>query len=140
MLFGLLVTLHVLVCFVLIAVVLLQSGKAADLAGAFGGASQTVFGPRGAATALSKWTAIAAGVFMCTSLILSILANRGGVSAAPSILDKVTKPAGQTAAPGKNPAPAPAAPGVVLTPAPPVSVTPAVPAAKQAPAPKGKTQ
>ncbi|MGA7638276.1 MAG: preprotein translocase subunit SecG, partial [Candidatus Acidiferrales bacterium] len=52
-----LVTLHVLVCFVLIIVIMLQSGSAADLAGAFGGAgSQTAFGPRGAATFLSRAT------------------------------------------------------------------------------------
>ncbi len=68
--------LHVIVCFFLIIVVLLQSGKAADLAGAFGGmGSQTVFGPRGTATVLSKATTIAASLFMVTSLILVILAN-----------------------------------------------------------------
>ena len=50
-------------CLVLIIVVLLQSGKAADLAGAFGGmGSQTVFGPRGSATVLSRATTIAAGI------------------------------------------------------------------------------
>ncbi len=61
----LLTTIHVVVCVFLIIVVLLQSGKAADLAGAFGGmGSQTVFGPRGSATVLSKATTIAAAVFM----------------------------------------------------------------------------
>src|SRR2546426_8667323 len=60
-------TVHVLVCFLLIVVVLLQSGKAADLAGAFGGAgSQTAFGPRGAATFLSKATTWCAIMFMAT--------------------------------------------------------------------------
>ena len=60
---------HVIVCFFLVIVVLLQSGKAADLAGAFGGmGSQTAFGPRGSATVLSKATTIAAAVFMVTSL------------------------------------------------------------------------
>ena len=68
---------HVVVCLFLIAVVLLQSGKAADLAGAFGGmGSQTAFGPRGSATALSRATTIAAALFMVTSLSLSILATR----------------------------------------------------------------
>jgi|SRR5690242_8143163 preprotein translocase subunit SecG len=68
--------LHVVICFFLIIVVLLQSGKAADLAGAFGGmGSQTVFGPRGTATVLSKATTIAASLFMITSLVLVILAN-----------------------------------------------------------------
>jgi preprotein translocase subunit SecG len=72
---------HVLVCFFLIIVVLLQSGKAADLAGAFGGmGSQTVFGPRGTATVLSKATTIAAALFMVTSLSLVIVThhNAGG--------------------------------------------------------------
>ena len=73
----LLTTIHVVVCIFLIIVVLLQSGKAADLAGAFGGmGSQTVFGPRGSATVLSKATTISAVLFMVTSLSLSILATR----------------------------------------------------------------
>jgi preprotein translocase subunit SecG len=68
--------LHVILCFFLIIVVLLQSGKAADLAGAFGGmGSQTVFGPRGASTVLSKATTIAATLFMVTSLVLVIMSN-----------------------------------------------------------------
>src|SRR5271163_1797649 len=72
---ALLITLHVIVCLFLIIVVLLQSGKAADLAGAFGGmGSQTAFGPRGSATVLSRVTTIAAAVFMVTSLTLAILA------------------------------------------------------------------
>jgi preprotein translocase subunit SecG len=70
-------TVHVVVCIFLIIVVLLQSGKAADLAGAFGGmGSQTAFGPRGSATLLSKATTISAVLFMLTSLALSILATR----------------------------------------------------------------
>ena len=69
----LLTTLHVIICLFLIIVVLLQSGKAADLAGAFGGmGSQTAFGPRGAATVLSKATAIAAALFMVISIWLGI--------------------------------------------------------------------
>lgn len=72
-----LTTLHVIICFFLIIVVLLQSGKAADLAGAFGGmGSQTVFGPRGTATVLSKATTIAATLFMITSLALVIVTTR----------------------------------------------------------------
>ena len=73
----LLLIVHVIVCLFLIIVVLLQSGKAADLAGAFGGmGSQTAFGPRGSATLLSKATTISAVLFMVTSLSLSILATR----------------------------------------------------------------
>ncbi|MFZ0332942.1 MAG: preprotein translocase subunit SecG [Candidatus Acidiferrales bacterium] len=68
-----LVTLHVLVCLLLIFVIMLQSGSAADLAGAFGGAgSQTAFGPRGAATFLTKATTWCAIVFMMSSLALSL--------------------------------------------------------------------
>ena len=79
---------HYVVCIFLIIVVLLQSGKAADLAGAFGGmGSQTVFGPRGSATVLSKATTIAAGLFMVTSLSLSIMATRSG-GAVPAIFEK----------------------------------------------------
>ncbi len=69
----LLTIVHVVVSFFLIIVVLLQSGKAADLAGAFGGmGSQTAFGPRGAATVLSKATTTAAVLFMLTSITLGI--------------------------------------------------------------------
>ena len=68
-----LVTLHVLVSLLLIFVIMLQSGNAADLAGAFGGAgSQTAFGPRGAATFLTKATTWCAIVFMMSSLALSL--------------------------------------------------------------------
>src|ERR1700752_2760352 len=82
---------HVIVCLFLAIVVLLQSGKAADLAGAFGGmGSQTVFGPRGSATVLSKATTIAASLFMITSLSLSIMATRSG-SGTPGLLDKARK-------------------------------------------------
>ena len=80
---------HVIVCLFLVIVVLLQSGKAADLAGAFGGmGSQTAFGPRGSATVLSKATTIAAAVFMLTSLTLSILYTRAGrVGGSSSVLE-----------------------------------------------------
>lgn len=69
--------LHVIICLFLIIVVLLQSGKAADLAGAFGGmGSQTAFGPRGSATLLSKATTVAAVLFMLNSIALGILHSR----------------------------------------------------------------
>jgi preprotein translocase subunit SecG len=87
---GILLTIvHYVVCIFLIIVVLLQSGKAADLAGAFGGmGSQTVFGPRGSATVLSKATTIAAVLFMVTSLSLSVIATRSTKSSGSSVLDK----------------------------------------------------
>src|SRR5271168_434378 len=97
---GILLTIvHVIVCVFLVIVVLLQSGKAADLAGAFGGmGSQTVFGPRGSATVLSKATTIAAALFMLTSLTLSILATRGGGTGSPTLFDKAGKKGAPTAA------------------------------------------
>ncbi len=68
---------HIAVCFFLIVVVLLQSGKSADLAAAFGGSgSQTAFGPRGTANALSKATTWSAVIFMVTSIVLSVMAAR----------------------------------------------------------------
>jgi len=99
-----LVTLHILVCFVLVAVIMLQSGNAADLAGAFGGAgSQTAFGPRGAATFLSRATTWCAIVFMMTSLALSFKRATPTTSTG-SILEQTQK-AG--AAPAKPSTPAP---------------------------------
>jgi len=71
--YFMLVTLHIVICALLIVVIMLQSGEAADLAGAFGGAgSQTAFGPRGAATLLSKATTWCAIMFMVTSFTLSV--------------------------------------------------------------------
>jgi len=73
---ALITIIHVFVCFVLIIVVLLQSGKSADLAGAFGGGgSQSAFGPRGAQTILSKMTTICAVLFMFTSIGLWLLSS-----------------------------------------------------------------
>ena len=68
---------HIVVCFFIIIVVLLQSGKSGDISAAFGGqGSQTAFGPRGAASALSKATTWSAVAFMVTSITLSIYASR----------------------------------------------------------------
>ena len=123
----LLTTIHVIVCLFLVIVVLLQSGKAADLAGAFGGmGSQTAFGPRGAATVLTKATTIAAALFMVTSISLSIMGTRtagiGGGS--KSVLERAPAPAskatpqvplnlpGTPVTPG---APAPGQPSVTLS-------------------------
>src|SRR5262245_24543841 len=98
-----LTALHVIVAFILILVVLLQTGKRADLAGAFGGGgSQTAFGARGAATLLSKVTTWSAGIFMATSLGLSLLGSGSG-GGSESVLDSVPAPA--TSAPA-TPAPA----------------------------------
>ncbi len=104
---AVLVTLHVIVCFVLIIVIMLQSGNAADLAGAFGGAgSQTAFGPRGAATFLSRATTWCAIVFMMTSLTLSFKRSTPDTSTG-SILE-------QTSQPGKAPAKPASAPPIQI--------------------------
>jgi preprotein translocase subunit SecG len=85
---------HVIVCIILVLVVLLQSGKGADLAGAFGGGStQTAFGSRGPASFLSKMTTIAAIVFMLTSIGLSLISTQ---QASKSVLEGAVE---ETAAP-----------------------------------------
>jgi preprotein translocase subunit SecG len=92
----LLTIIHVIVCFFLIIVVLLQSGKSGDIAAAFGGqGSQTAFGPRGAASALSRATTWSAIIFMVTSISLSILAQRrsGGTG---SVLQGLPPSSGQS--------------------------------------------
>jgi len=136
----LLIGLHIVVCFILIMVVLLQSGKAADLAGAFGGGgSQTALGSRGAATVLTKATTIAAVLFMITSLSLAILgSHRSG-----SVLEQAPAPSPAAPATGGAAAPsgtAPAQPsaggekedGTAPAPAPPA----AQPSPSKSPAPR----
>ena len=91
-LYTLLVIVHVIVCLFLVIVVLLQSGQSGDIAAAFGGmGSQTTFGPRGAATVLTKATTWCAVIFMLTSITLSVLATRRGGSG--SVLQNMQSPA-----------------------------------------------
>ncbi|HEY3174184.1 MAG TPA: preprotein translocase subunit SecG [Candidatus Polarisedimenticolia bacterium] len=109
----LLTVLHLFVCVFLILVVLLQTGKGADIAAAFGGSSQTAFGARGAATLLSKLTTGSAIVFMITSFALAMMANRGAQSV-------VTDEAAQQSAPAlPGPAPSSAPPSQTPPPPPP---------------------
>ena len=90
-LFYFVITVHVIVCLFLIGVVLIQQGRSADLAGAFGGqGSQTAFGPRAAANVLTRLTTWSAVIFMITSLSLTIMYVRGNKS--HSVLEG-TKPA-----------------------------------------------
>jgi preprotein translocase subunit SecG len=101
----------VLNCLVLIIVVLLQSGKAADLAGAFGGAgSQTAFGPRGAASVLSQATTWCAIMFMVCALAMVVRVDRSveNGEGGGSILQQFSKPATKTTPAPANSAPAPA--------------------------------
>jgi preprotein translocase subunit SecG len=103
-LYYVIITVHIIACLLLIAIVLLQQGKGQDLASAFGGGgSQTAFGPRGSATVLSRATTILAALFMITSLSLSVL--KSGRS---SVLDQVQD--ATTPAPTAAAAPVPEAP------------------------------
>ncbi len=91
--FTILTILHILVCFVLILIVLLQAGKGANMGAAFGGSSQTVFGSTGAGTFLGKLTAGVAIIFMLTSLTLTYMANHRGSS---SLMEQKTPAVDQT--------------------------------------------
>jgi preprotein translocase subunit SecG len=117
----------ILNCLVLIIVVLLQSGKAADLAGAFGGAgSQTAFGPRGAANVLSTATTWCAIMFMLCAMAL-VLRTDKAVGQGGSVLQNISQPAQK-----KAPATAPST--IPVTPPPAPQPTSQAPAAQQAPA------
>jgi preprotein translocase subunit SecG len=97
MIYGVLVFLYVVVCLFLVAVVLLQTGKRADLAGAFGGGgSQTAFGSRGAANLLTRLTTGAAVGFMLLALVLSVYTRR---DSGRTVLDDI-EPAGSSSLPG----------------------------------------
>jgi preprotein translocase subunit SecG len=100
-LFYFVMVLHVIVCFFLIGVVLLQQGRSADLAGAFGGqGSQTAFGPRAAANLLTRLTTWSAIIFMCTSISLVVLFVRS--SGSHSVLEGThSAPVSAPARPGK---------------------------------------
>ena len=114
MIIGLLTVLHIIVCLILIIAVLLQSGKGADLAGAFGGGgSQTAFGSRGPATFLTRMTTFAAVTFMITALALSIFYTRSSVSGSSNLPEEDSapvKPAATQPAASQPATPAPAAP------------------------------
>jgi preprotein translocase subunit SecG len=102
----LITVIHVIVCLFLIGVVLLQSGKSGDLAAAFGGqGSQTAFGPRGAASVLSRATTWSAIIFMFTSITLSIFAARktGPTSVLSGVKPSQTKSQPATPAPSAPP-------------------------------------
>ena len=101
---------HVIVSAILISMVLLQKGKGADIGAAFGGASQTVFGPRGAQSFLAKLTTGAAILFMVTSLGLAITSSkRSSVMEGIKQQPQQTAPAVPLAPPVQSaPAPAPA--------------------------------
>lgn len=135
MIIGLLTVLHLGVCVFLILVVLLQTGKGADLAGAFGtGGSQTAFGARGATTLLAKLTTGSAIIFMITSFTLALMASRGGTSVVTDEPVQQSAPA----APSSAPAAPPSGPPAESAPAPPAEPAPAPP--EQAPPQGGQQQ
>jgi preprotein translocase subunit SecG len=104
-----LVSLHVIVSAILIGMVLLQKGKGADIGAAFGGASQTVFGPRGAQSFLAKLTTAAAVIFMFTSLGLALTtASRSSVMENVKQEQSQPAPAAPLVPPAQAPAPMPA--------------------------------
>jgi len=120
-----LTTFHVALCIVLVFIILMQSGSATDLAGAFGGAgSQTAFGPRTAATFLTKATVWCSAMFMLTSLVIS-LHQVGPVPGVNSVLSQTAAPKTSQSAPAPT-QPKPAAP-VHLPPAAPPPTVPAKP-------------
>jgi len=125
--YYLVLVLHVIACLFLIGVVLLQQGKSQDLASAFGGGgTQTAFGPRGSANVLSRATTVLAGLFMVTSLALSMLRPHES-----SILDRVNGPSPAPAASAHAAAPIKTVPAstapAATTPAAPAATTPASP-------------
>jgi preprotein translocase subunit SecG len=92
----LITVIHVLTCVLLVLVVLIQSGKGAEISTSFGGSSQTVFGSSGGANFFTRFTSIAAGVFMLTSVTLTILGGQSkkslfeGVTEAPIATDSTS--------------------------------------------------
>lgn len=128
-----LIIVHIVVCIALIMIVLLQTGKGADMGAAFGGGgSQTLFGSTGASTFLSKATTVAAIVFMLTSLVLAYISSH---RQADSIMQKAPAPVEQSApatqseaAPQESSAPAQSAPATQGQAAPQESAAPARPA------------
>lgn len=110
--YTLLVVIHVVACFGIMGVVLLQAGKGADIGSAFGGAgSQAVFGSMGTPTILGKITGVIAVVFVLTSFTLALL----GGERSGSVVREPAPPAAPAPAAPANPQPAPAPPSAPAT-------------------------
>jgi len=106
---GLMIALHVIVSTILIGMVLLQKGKGADIGAAFGGASNTVFGPRGAQSFMAKLTTGAAIIFMITSFGLAVTSTKKSSimeSVKPEPVQQMPAPAAPPSVPGAPAAPA----------------------------------
>jgi len=136
MMFNLVVVVQVLSALSIIALVLLQHGKGADMGAAFGsGASGSLFGATGSSNFMSKSTGVAAAIFFGATLALSLMANQRATTVGGGVMDKVVKPVpvtGAGAIPSTVPAAAPAAPASTGVPA---STLPAAPVAPAAEAP-----
>ena len=126
---ALVILIHIVACLFLIGVVLLQQGKGADLAGAFGGGTQTVFGARGTVTVLHKLTTFGFVLFIVTSVFLGVAQRRGTES---SVMKGMKTAPAKSAPLGSAPAPGPSSQKSAPIPA---RQTPA-PATQQAPAPQ----
>jgi preprotein translocase subunit SecG len=103
--YAFITALHVIVCIMLILIVLLQTGKGAEMGAAFGGSTQTVFGSSGPAGFLNKMTTAVAILFMVTSLVLCYLSGRVSI---PTIMDEKIQQTEQAAPPVAEQLPAPA--------------------------------
>ena len=144
--YYILVALHIIVCLFLIMVVLLQTGKGAEMGAAFGGSAQTMFGSRGTVTLLSKLTTASAIIFMVTSLLLAVWSMRQttvipDVPAAAAPAGAPPTPELPTGGSGQGPvsdgvpvAPGPETGGPISAPAPesaPATVPPSAPVVPQ---------
>src|SRR4051812_49356992 len=117
---------HVFTCVLLVLVVLIQSGKGAEISTSFGGSSQTVFGSSGGANFFTRFTSGAAAVFMVTSLVLTLMGGQSRKSLFETNVSTTAAPTAQTAAPTGGGAPAQQA-------------APGAPAGNAAPATQGQT-
>ncbi len=130
----LILVIHIVVCIALILIILLQSGKGADIGAVFGGgSSQTVFGSTGATPFLSKITIGAAVIFMVTSIILTYFSGKGvgiekSIVSTPAGVEVPLQPAAPAPVPGKTETTTPKKESV------PAQQTPSAPAATPAPA------
>jgi preprotein translocase subunit SecG len=136
--FNLIVVVQVLSALTIIALVLLQHGKGADMGAAFGsGASGSLFGATGSSNFMSKSTGVAAVIFFSTTLALSFMVNKR-TTAGGGVMDRVTVPVAPTSGSGAIPNKAPTAPPAASAPAAPATPAPtdAAPAAPSAPGPQ----
>jgi len=126
--YALLMALHLIVCLCLVAVILVQSGKGGGLAGgAFGGATQTVFGGRGATDFITRATIVLGVLFFVTSISLALITTRGNVGGRSVVSEAAKRAAGAAPPAGTPPATGAPAGTAPATPAP-VTPPPATPA------------